>query len=160
MKRIIVLVVGLLMLQATPASAAPDVVRQRTCSDGARSRLELTDIGDRIKVRFEVHQSPVGHAWRIVLRHGVVDLGGINRGQVKFEGTRVASENGELAVQRLVRDLEGGLAGGDGFVAKAVDRQTGQSCRVKAAISADGNPFPREALRGPARCHAQIACGA
>jgi hypothetical protein len=58
-----------------PASAAPDVVRQRTCGDGAGVRLELTayawvrleltDIGDRIKVRFEVHRSPVGHRWRI-----------------------------------------------------------------------------------------------
>jgi hypothetical protein len=133
MKRIIVLVVGLLMLQATPASAAPDVVRQRTCSDGARSRLELTDIGDRIRVRFEVYRSPVGHSWRIVLRHGrfrLPDPFDQGSGQVKFVGTRVASENGDFAVQRLVRDQEDGFEGRDGFAAKARDRQTGQFCGV------------------------------
>jgi hypothetical protein len=133
MRKIAVLTFGLLVMQAVPASAAPDVVSQEMCSDGARARLVLTDVGDRIKVRFEVHRSPVGHSWRIVLRHGRVDLGGANRGQVKFEGTRVASEDGDLAVQRSVVDQEG-FEGGDGFAAKAVDRQTGQLCRLKEAI--------------------------
>jgi hypothetical protein len=133
MRRVVVFVVGLLVLQATPASAAPDVVRQEMCSDGARVRLELTDIGDQIKVRFEVHRSPVGHPWRIVLRHGVSDLGGPNLGQVILQGTRVAGENGDLAVQRRVRDLEGGFFG-DGFRARATDEQTGQVCRAIASI--------------------------
>jgi hypothetical protein len=133
MRRIAVLTFGLLMLGAVPASAAPDVVEQRVCSDGAGARLELTDIGDQIKVRFEVHRSPVGHSWRIVLRHGVVDLGGPNLGQVILQGTRVAAENGDLAVQRQVRDLEGGVFG-DGFRAKATDEQTGQVCRAIVGI--------------------------
>jgi hypothetical protein len=134
MTRIAVLTFGLLVLQAVPASAAPDLVRQEMCSDGARVRLELTDMGDRIKVRVEVHRSEVGHSWRIVLRHGRVGLDGFDHGdgQVKFEGTRVASEDGDLAVQRSVVHQEALL--GDGFVAKAVDRQTGQFCRVEAAI--------------------------
>jgi hypothetical protein len=91
MRKIAVLTFGLLLMQAAPASAAPDVVSQEMCSHGGRARLVLTDVGDRIKVRFEVHRSPVGRSWRIVLRHGRVDLGGPNHGQVKFEGTRVAS---------------------------------------------------------------------
>jgi hypothetical protein len=133
MRKIAVLTFGLLLMQAAPASAAPDVVSQEMCSHGGRARLVLTDVGDRIKVRFEVHRSPVGRSWRIVLRHGRVDLGGPNHGQVKFEGTRVANENDDLAVQRSVVDQEG-FQGGDGFAAKAVDRQTGQLCRLREAI--------------------------
>jgi hypothetical protein len=95
MRRIVASAVGSLLalsvIGSALASAAPDVVTEEICSDSARARLVLTDVGDRIKVRFEVHRSPVGHSWRIVLRHGRVDLGGPNHGQVKFEGTRVAS---------------------------------------------------------------------
>jgi hypothetical protein len=116
-----------------PASAAPDVVEQAVCSDRAGAWLELTDIGDQIKVRFEVHRSPVGHSWRIVLRHGVADLGGPNLGEVILQGTRVADEDGDLAAQRRVRDLEGGVFG-DGFRARATDRQTGQVCWAMAAM--------------------------
>ena len=61
---------GLRALQALPASVGPDEVRQGTCSDGARSHLELTDMVDRIKARFVLHQMTLpGHRWRIVLRH-------------------------------------------------------------------------------------------
>jgi hypothetical protein len=116
-----------------PAQAAPDVVEQAVCSDRAGARLELTDIGDQIKVRFEVHRSPVGHSWRIVLRHGVADLGGPNLGEVILQGTRVADENGDLSAQRSVRDLEGGFFG-DGFRARATDKQTGQICWAIGAI--------------------------
>ena len=52
-----------------PAPAEPDVVKTRMCTDGARWRLEITDTGDQIKVRFEVHRSPPGHSWRIDLGH-------------------------------------------------------------------------------------------
>ena len=45
-----------------PAQAAPDVFEQKTCSDGARMRLELTDTGDWFRVRVEVLGSPVGIA--------------------------------------------------------------------------------------------------
>ena len=68
MRRIVVLTVGLLVLGALPASAEPDVVRNRTCSEGARSHPVIADGGDRIWVRFEVHQSPPGHEWRIHFR--------------------------------------------------------------------------------------------
>ena len=123
MRRIALLTFGLLVLSALPASAAPDVVRQGTCSDGARAQLELTDIGDGIKVRFEVHRSPVGHSWRIVIRR----LLGISNVVVSFRGTRVASDSGDLAVQRRVV-----YGGGRGAWAKARDRQTGQFCSVQA----------------------------
>jgi hypothetical protein len=109
------------------ASGAPDVVRQRTCSDGARSRLELTELGQffyptGIRVRFEVHRSPVGHSWRITL---VDDSFPLDPDAV-VRRIRVASDSGDLAVQvrwdvvfELVR-------------AKAVDMQTGEVCMVNA----------------------------
>ena len=110
------------------ASGAPDVVRQRTCSDGARSRLELTELGQffiptGIRVRFEVHRSPVGHSWRITLFSDLVRLDP----DVVVRRIRVASDSGDLAVQ-VRRD------GVFDVSAKAVDSQTGQVCMVDAEI--------------------------
>jgi hypothetical protein len=107
MRRIVVLAVGLLVLGALPVSAEPDVVRKRTCGDGARSRVEVTDIGDRIRVRVEVHRSPPGHSWRIRLRYKEHNIFTIY-GHVFFRGTRVASESGDLVVQ-LTRPDWGGI---------------------------------------------------
>jgi hypothetical protein len=114
----------------TRASAAPDVVGQEMCRDGARLNLELADIGDRIEVRLEVHQSPVGHEWRIVLRR-VRGIPNDSRDTVVFfRGTRVAAEDGEVVVQRRVWDT----IRFDWVLAKAVDTQTGQVCKVDATI--------------------------
>jgi hypothetical protein len=127
-------VVGLMVLQATPASAAPDVVKTGMCSGSARWWLEVTlmenpaphrPVREGIKVRFEVHQSPPGHSWRIHFRHMQHNIGPII-GHVFFEGTRVASDSGvfELRVRRP--DF------GDGVVGEAVDPQTGEVCKVSA----------------------------
>jgi hypothetical protein len=131
MRRVVVFVVGLLVLQATPAGAGePDVVKVRTCNDGARSRLELTDIGPsrigrRVRMRFEVHRSPVGHWWRITLTANRPGFLSPNPGVWR---PSVASDSGDLAVQ--VRRW-----GVSGLVrAKAVDTQTGQVCEVHAVI--------------------------
>jgi hypothetical protein len=117
-----------------PAPAAPDVVSQRTCSDGARSRLELTDTGDRIKLRFEVHQSPVGHEWRIHFRHKSHSFANSTAyGHAFFRGTRVASDSGVLVVQRSFPDWNReGPAHPDGVDGRAVDRQTGEVCKASA----------------------------
>ena len=115
-----------------PAPAAPDVVRQRTCSDGARWRLEVTDTGDRIKVRFEVHQSPPGHEWRIHFRYKSHNITTVY-GHVFFRGTRVASDSGVLVVQLTRPDWDReGPVGPDGVDGSAVDRQTGEFCKVSA----------------------------
>ena len=125
MRRLAILVAGLLVLGVVPASAAPDVVKQKTCSDGASMRLELTDIGHRIKLRFEVRRSPVGHHWRIKFRyveHNITN----HYGPVFFWDIRVASDSGVLVVQLHPWDLKYV----DGIVGEAVDRQTGEVCRV------------------------------
>lgn len=114
----------------------PDVVRQRPCSGDARSRMELTQVGEDssqvwIRVRFEVHGSPAGHRWRVAIRPGGV--GGPHPGSPIFRGTRVASDRGRFAAQLRVLD-EMGSTFPNPFRAVAVDMQTGEECRVSASI--------------------------
>ena len=114
----------------------PDVVRQRPCSGDARSRMELTQVGEDssqvwIRVRFEVHGSPAGHRWRVAIRPGGV--GGPHPGSPIFRGTRVASDLGRFAVQLRALD-EMGSTFPNPFGALAVDTQTGEECRVGASI--------------------------
>ncbi len=80
-----------------------------------------------IVVRFELHRSPVGHEWRIELRHTAYLQPG---GRVFFRGTRVASDGGDLAVVRRHQDT----TGPDGVAAEATDTQTGQVCRAFAQV--------------------------
>lgn len=142
MRRIAVLTFGLLVLQAVPvpAQAAADEVSQGRCwvvqPGQARSRLELTDMGDRIKVRFEVYRSPPGHSWHIVLRHAHTGIPPFHWHHAKafFEGTGVASEGGEVSVQRSVVDQGPEFDEFDAFRAKAADQQTGQVCKAEASI--------------------------
>jgi hypothetical protein len=120
------------------ASGAPDVVRQGRCNDAAKSQLALTDLGRRILVRFELHQSPVGHIWRIEIHHG----GGIMGPNfvLAFAGIRVAGDRGDFSVQLPTPDrFHSATCGGfgcpaDWFKARATDTQTDQLCRVWARI--------------------------
>jgi hypothetical protein len=95
--------------------------------------LALTDVGDKIGVRFVVIYA-AGDQWRFALRHGRAgpDPFDYGDGRVFFEGTRdhppCCSSN--LAVHASVGDREGD----DGFAAKAVDQQTGQVCKARAVI--------------------------
>jgi hypothetical protein len=108
------------------ASAAPDVVNRGSCSLGffgpageARWWLELTDLGDRIRVRFDVHQSPPGDRWTIrISRHGPH-----SRNYLVFQGTMVASDGGDFVVQRFYWDNSR-----DGFRVTARDWQTDLFC--------------------------------
>ena len=126
MRRVVVLVVGLLVLQATPASAAPDVVKTRTCNEGARWRLAITDTGDRIKMRFKVYRSPVGHEWHIHFRYKSHNIT-TSWGRVFFRGTRVASDSGVVVVQ-LSRPEWG--QDPDGVHGGAWDSQTKEVCKA------------------------------
>jgi hypothetical protein len=122
------------------ASGAPDVVEQRTCSDGAGSRLELTNITDRdfpgeertldlIRMRFEVHRSPVGHSWRIVLH---VRVPGFLTPNPTIRRTKVADDSGDIAIQ--VRRWLRQEVGASEVQAEARDTQTGEVCRLEAEI--------------------------
>jgi hypothetical protein len=109
------------------------VVEQEMCSDGARVRLELTNIGgvtgmfSTIVARFELHRSPVGHEWRILLER----FSGMDPPIVLMRHTRVASDNGDLVVQRSrFRDGMPRVW----YRAKAVDQQTGEVCKALGVI--------------------------
>jgi hypothetical protein len=113
------------------AQAAPDVVETGECSAGARSRLELTGADRRIKVRFEVRRSPVGHFWHIVLRHSYTSENGDHHDPPRHARI-LASESGDFVVQVRVKDNFGPFE--DDFIrAKAADTQTGQVCTAAAA---------------------------
>jgi hypothetical protein len=125
-----------MVLQATPASAAPDVVKTGMCSGSARWWLEVTlmenpaphrPVREGIKVRFEVHQSPVGHEWRINFRRMEHNIWPVIY-RVFFRGTRVASDSGVFVVELRYPDW----VAVDGLVGEAVDRQTGQVCKPRA----------------------------
>jgi hypothetical protein len=104
------------------ASPEPNVFKHH-CGHGAIVRLELTDLGDRIKVRFDVHDSPPGHLWRIRMWRNR----NFNRHVEIWRGVRVASDSGDFAVIRLTRDINpGGLVG---FGLKARDPVTGEVCQ-------------------------------
>jgi hypothetical protein len=112
------------------ASAAPDVVRQERCSNGASSRLELTDTGSSgpIEMRFELHRSPAGHTWHIRIEHSS-PLSGLNSTMIGTKATM--GDSGHLVVHRPhIRDR----ISVDEFRAEAFDTQTGQFCRVVARI--------------------------
>jgi hypothetical protein len=106
------------------------VVSQERCSNGASSRLELTDTGSPgpIEMLFELQRSPVGHTWHIRIEHSTT-LSGII---VEFEGTKATmGDSGHLVVHRPhIRDR----ISVDEFRAEAFDTQTGQVCRVVAEI--------------------------
>ena len=117
-----------------PASRGPTVVEQEMCSDGARVRLELTNIGgvtgllSSIQARFELHGSPVGHEWRILIER----FSGMDPPIVWWRGTRVASDSGDLVNQGTT--FRNGILRMR-FRAKALDRQTGQVCTVSATAA-------------------------
>jgi hypothetical protein len=115
-------------------SAAPDVVRQGTCSDGARWRLEITQVkvGDRLKVRFILHRSPVGHRWHIHLRYKSHNIFTVY-GHMFLQRIRVADDSGVVVVQvsRPGWNRERPVSP-DGVDGRAVDWQTGQVCNVSA----------------------------
>lgn len=103
------------------ASAAEDVVRRGSCTDGGRWRLELTDQGRRIEVDFEVHRSPAGDRWAIRMKHD---------GDQFFDGARRADDRGDASVDVFVKDR----SGADRFVVRATDGSTGEVCRGSASI--------------------------
>jgi hypothetical protein len=104
-----------------PDSWGVTIVTHGACSDGAQWQRELQDQGHQIEMLFEVWRSPVGHTWRIVLRH-VAPL----REHVFFRGTSVAAADPDVQFVVVGRDRD--WPGIERFQARAVDTQTGQVC--------------------------------
>jgi hypothetical protein len=118
--------------ETAPASKEADVVRQEQCTGDARSRMELTSVraGSRIWVRYEVHRSPVGHEWLVAIRP--LGVAGPHPGPPFFRGIRVAGDSGNFAIR--VQHGASLPSFPSPFGATAVDRQTGQVCRVEASV--------------------------
>jgi hypothetical protein len=143
MRRIGILVVGLLVLGATPAVAGtPDVIERGSCDlspAGAGTRLALTDLGDRIKVRFSLHQAhQPGHRWLIVIRHTTASISGpatgvIFRDIILARGS-TAVGGPLILVTRRARDTTGFVS--DVFKVSAIDQLTGEHCFTQAGIEA------------------------
>jgi hypothetical protein len=143
MRRVVVLVVGLLVLGATPAVAGtPDVIERGSCDlnpAGAETRLALTDLGDRIKVRFSLHQAhQPGHRWLIVIRHTTAFAPGPGTGVI-FRDIILArgstAVGGPLIVVTL-RDRDTMTIVTDVFKVTAIDQLTGEHCFTGAGIEA------------------------
>jgi hypothetical protein len=118
--------------ETEPPYGEPDVVRRGEChfaQPEPEVRLELWDLGDRIRVRFGLLSMAEG-GWLVVLRH--THIPAISSPEVVFQGTRVPRHNipGHFRIIRYVTDL----VGVDEFQAKAVHKQTGQVCKVLARI--------------------------
>jgi hypothetical protein len=78
----------------------------------------------RVKVRFEVHRSPVGHIWHIKVRQRPDP---ISPPVVVFQHSKVArGDSGDLAVTHKFPNA----AGSDALMVEAIDTQTGQVCGV------------------------------
>jgi hypothetical protein len=112
------------------ASAAPDVVNRGWCGivyspafqrGEARWWLGLTHVGDRIRVRFEVHRSAPGHRWTI----RIFRQRSVGAEYLVFHGTSVASVAGDFVVQRFHRDNNK-----DGFTVRAKEWQGDQECEA------------------------------
>jgi hypothetical protein len=115
------------------ASAAPDVEVWGECQPprGSEMRLELWDLGDRIRVLFDL-SSMDSPRWDVVLRHTRVPA--ISPPEVVFRGTKETRDTliapPSFRIIRHVTDF----VGVDEFQAKAVAMQTGQVCKVTARI--------------------------
>ncbi len=111
------------MIGGSVASAASaDVLRKGSCSDASHWKLKLSPENGRIEADFEVDQNVTGDVWRVRMLHN---------GSVFFRGTRVTKgASGSFEVRKLVNDA----GGTDGFVAKARNTSTGETCRGTASI--------------------------
>jgi hypothetical protein len=110
------------------ASAAPDVWEPcRFEQPGQeRARLELTDMGDWIRLRFEMRHSPPGDGWTIWIKRAEGPI--LGRLRMVFHGTRVASDSGEFVMQLSFRGHD------PIFIVGARDWQTDRRCEASASL--------------------------
>lgn len=115
-------VLGTSMLAPAAVAEDDDVKRRGSCGDSSSWELDLERTPGGIEVDFEVDQNVVGDRWGVKLVHN---------GDVFFRDVRTThGDDGSFDVERHTNDA----APIDRFVAKAVNRSTGEICRGTAAI--------------------------
>jgi hypothetical protein len=125
MKARIIAVLAALTLAVSMAGTAladgADVEKHGHGTMGSAWSLDVEDQGRNLEVDFEIDTAKAGQAWRIVLKRD---------GNVFFKGVRTTQADGEVEVDRLVRDHQGS----DRIVARGVNPVTGEVCRGALTI--------------------------
>jgi len=88
---------------------------------GSAWSLEVEDQGRNLEVDFEIDTAKADQAWRIVLKRD---------GHVFFKGVRSTQADGDVEVDRRVRDHRGT----DRIVARGINLVTGEVCRGALTI--------------------------
>jgi hypothetical protein len=99
----------------------PEVDRHGTCSMGARWELDVEKEGSYLNVDFEIKTATAGRNWRLVLKHD---------GNVFFNGVRTTEPDGDVEVERRVKDH----SGSDKIAARGTSVQRGQVCKGSLSI--------------------------
>jgi hypothetical protein len=108
-------------LAATALANGAEVDKHGTCTMGSRWELDAEDEGTNLEVDFEIDTTTAGQSWRIVLRHD---------GVVFFKQIRTTESDGEVGVERLVKDH----SGSDRIAARGVNLKTDEVCRGSLSI--------------------------
>lgn len=101
---------------------ARHVVVRGACSDASRWRLHLAQHRRFIGIGFQVKSGIPGQIWRVRIDHG--------RRVIFADLRRTSDPEGVLSVRRPTRNLPGL----DYVRARAVNIETGERCRARAAI--------------------------
>ena len=110
-----------LALTGTALADGREVVKHGHGSKGSAWTLEVDDDGAYLEVDLEIRTGKAGQAWRIVLH---------DDGKTFFSGVRTSAHDGQVEVDRLVKDH----AGSDTISFRAVNLVNGEVCRGKATI--------------------------
>lgn len=122
--RIIAVLAAFVMTAFMAGSALADgaeVEKHGQGTMGSHWSLEVEDQGRYLEADFEIDTAKAGQAWRIVLTRD---------GNVFFKGVRTTHADGEVEVDRLVRDH----LGSDRIAARGVNLVTGEVCRGAVTI--------------------------
>jgi hypothetical protein len=126
MKRIslVVAIAGAMLAILVPAALAKDgdVIAQGQCSAASDWKLKLSPENGKIEVEFEVDQNKNRQRWHVEIEHN---------GQIVLDRNfRTKGPSGSFTA----RIVEPNMAGADNFVARAKNRNSGESCLGQASF--------------------------
>ena len=97
-----------------------DIIRRGDCTGASDWKLKLSPENGRIEVEFEVDQNRNGDTWDVKLRRD---------GALVASGAKTTvAPSGSFEFRRVINES----AGSDAFLARAVNRRTGEVCRGTA----------------------------